>query len=201
MGNSECGSIFIENFLLLLQHLHKAQGTEGIDLSIAIWSPKCQKSPVKYAMQRKLLKEECPKASEFRAMKSWSCTITHLYKPGERGLQPLSVCDWFLLPSPKGYPCTPPRRGEQRFKQQTAQAQMQEQLFAVILDHFFCWSRAQPQEHWNILSNGYCENFLMCSFVLKDFLRQLHNRKDFLVWFKQCLRLAGQNNCLGCILK
>lgn len=191
MANSECGSVFMENFLFLLQHLHKAQGTEGIDLSIAIWSPECQKSPVicdaKEAFERGMPQSLGIQSNEILVMHN----NTSVQARGAWPAATLCVTDSLLL-SPEGYPCTAPLWGDQKFPEQTAQAQMQEQVFTVILDHLFCWSRAQPQEPWYILSNGYCENFLMCTFVLKDFPRQLHNRKDFLVWFRQCLRLAGE---------
>lgn len=150
--------------------------------------PRVPEVSSKYVMQKKLSKEECPKASEFRAMEALSCTRAQLHKAGERGLR--SLCGTDSLPPHQRVTPALPLSGASEAP--GAGAHNQEQIFAAVLDHFFCCSRAQPRDHRHVLSNGYCENFLMCSFVLKAFLRQMHNREDSLVWFRQCLRLAGQ---------
>lgn len=55
---------------------------------------------------------------------------------------------------------------------------MQKQILALILGHFFRWSRTQPQDHCNIPNRCYiyCKNFLIYSFVLSCFLRKLHHK-------------------------
>lgn len=126
--------------------------------------------------------------------------VMHNNTSVQAGGEWLAVTLWVWLipssPQQRASPAQPPLWGDQKIPEQTAQVQMQEQIFAVILDNFFCWLRAQPQDHWYILSNGYCENFLIYSFVLKIFRGSCTIEKILLSGSGNVSDWLVKNNCL-----